>query len=39
MKNYKDLSASLDASPVNFFAVKTVSEHLDEAGFVRLDMR
>lgn len=39
MKNYKDLSAFLDASPVNFFAVKTVSEHLDEAGFVHLDMR
>ncbi len=39
MKNYKDLSAFLDASPVNFFAVKTVTEHLDEAGFVRLDMR
>lgn len=27
----------LDQSPVNFLAVKTVSRHLDDAGFTRLD--
>ncbi|MCH5327201.1 MAG: M18 family aminopeptidase [Duncaniella sp.] len=27
----------LDKSPVNFYAVKTVSELLDESGFIRLD--
>lgn len=27
----------LDQSPVNFLAVKTVSRHLDDAGFARLD--
>ena len=37
--NYKDLAAFLDASPVNFWAVKTLSEHLDRAGFTALDMR
>lgn len=37
--NYKDLAAFLDASPVNFWAVKTVTDHLDEAGFSALDMR
>ncbi|MDO4318966.1 MAG: M18 family aminopeptidase [Bacteroidales bacterium] len=37
--NYKDLAAFLDASPVNFWAVKTVTDHLDEAGFTALDMR
>ncbi len=38
MNDYKDLSAFLDASPVNFWAVKTISEHLDAAGFKRLEM-
>lgn len=37
--NYKDLAAFLDASPVNFWVVKTVTDHLDEAGFSALDMR
>lgn len=37
--NYKDLAAFLDASPVNLRAVKTVTDHLDEAGFTALDMR
>lgn len=39
MESYKDLAAFLDASPVNFWAVKTVTEHLDKAGFTELDMR
>ncbi len=39
MTDYKDLAAFLDASPVNFWAVKTVTEHLTEAGFTELDMR
>ncbi len=37
--NYKDLAAFLDASPVNFWAVKTVISHLEDAGFSELDMR
>lgn len=39
MNDYKDLAAFLDASPVNFWAVKTISDHLDAAGFRPLDMR
>jgi len=39
MTDYKDLAAFLDASPVNFWAVKTVADHLIEAGFTELDMR
>jgi len=39
MNDYKDLATFLDASPVNFWAVKTMSEHLNAAGFTRLDMR
>ncbi len=39
MTDYKDLAAFLDESPVNFWAVKTVTEHLTEAGFTELDMR
>lgn len=39
MNNYHDLAAFLDASPVNFWAVKTASDHLVNAGFTPLDMR
>lgn len=39
MNDYKDLAAFLDASPVNFWAVRTMSEHLAAAGFQELDMR
>lgn len=39
MNDYKDLAAFLDASPVNFWAVKTIAGHLDAAGFKRIDMR
>lgn len=39
MNDYKDLAAFLDASPVNFWAVKTVADHLESAGFTELDMR
>ena len=39
MNDYKDLAAFLDASPVNFWAVKTIAGHLDAAGFKQLDMR
>lgn len=38
MDAYKDLAAFLDASPVNFLAVQTLREHLDNAGFTCLDM-
>lgn len=33
----RSLMEFLDQSPVNFLAVKTVSRHLDDAGFARLD--
>lgn len=33
----RSLMEFLDQSPVNFFAVKTVKEHLDSNGFTRLD--
>ena len=39
MNDYKDLAAFLDASPVNFWAVKTIAGNLDAAGFKQLDMR
>ncbi len=39
MENYKDLAAFLDASPVNFWAVETISQNLKAHGFVELDMR
>lgn len=38
MKNYKDLASFLDASPVNFWAVRTVADCLEEAGFTELNM-
>lgn len=37
--NYKDLAAFMDASPVNFWAVKTLAGHLTANGFKELDMR
>lgn len=39
MTDYNDLAAFLDASPVNFWAVRTVADHLTAAGFTELDMR
>lgn len=36
---YHDLAAFLDASPVNFWAVRTVEGHLRNAGFQELQMR
>lgn len=36
--NYRDLAAFLDASPVNFWAVNTVAEHLVAMGFKELKM-
>ena len=38
MNDYKDLAAFLDASPVNFLAVKTVEDHLLACGFSELKM-
>ena len=38
MADYKNLQAFLDASPVNFWAVQTLCEHLSAAGFKELDM-
>ena len=38
MNTYTDLAAFLDASVVNFFAVNTIREHLDAAGFTCLNM-
>lgn len=38
MNDYRDLAAFLDASPVNFWAVHTLEQHLLEAGFTRLEM-
>lgn len=35
----RSLMEFLDQSPVNFLAVKTVSRHLDEAGFTKLNPR
>ena len=35
----KRLLHFLDASPVNFLAVKNVSDELDQAGFRRIDPR
>lgn len=35
---YRDLSAFLDASPVNFWAVRTAVDHLQACGFTALDM-
>lgn len=37
--NYKDLAAFMDASPVNFWAIKTLAGHLSANGFKELDMR
>ena len=37
MKNYADLFEFMDASHVNYFAVKTISECLEKEGFSRLD--
>lgn len=37
--NYRDLAAFLDSSPVNFWAVNTVTDHLEANGFTALDMR
>ena len=34
-----NLLSFLDSSPCNFFAVKTAAEHLEEAGFTRLDAK
>lgn len=39
MKHIDDLMAFMDASVMNFFAVATISERLDCAGFTALDMR
>lgn len=36
-RNARELMEFLDKSPVNFFAVRTACEMLDEAGFTRLD--
>ena len=38
MTDYRDLAAFLDQSPVNFWAVHTLIQHLDAAGFEELDM-
>jgi aspartyl aminopeptidase len=38
MNHITDLCAFLDASPVNFWAVETVRQRLEEQGFSRLDM-
>lgn len=38
MESYKDLSSFLDASVVNFLAVKTLRSHLDRHGFQELNM-
>ena len=35
-RNARELMEFLDKSPVNFFAVRTACEMLDEAGFTRL---
>ena len=39
MTDYKDLATFLDSSPVNFWAVKTISSFLDKYGFTKIDMR
>lgn len=38
MSDYRNLISFLDASPVNFWAVETVCQHLNAAGFRCLDM-
>lgn len=38
MNHITDLCAFLNASPVNFWAVETVRQRLEEQGFSRLDM-
>ena len=38
-KHLNDLMSFLDDSPCNFYAVKSISERLDNAGFTRLDRR
>lgn len=38
MNDYKDLAAFLDASPVNFWAVRTIADMLSAHGFTELDM-
>lgn len=38
MNSYRDLAAYLDASPVNFWAVKNLASYLVENGFSELDM-
>ena len=39
MNHIQDLCNFLDSSPVNFWAVETVRQRLETAGFRRLDMR
>lgn len=39
MTDYKDLATFLDASPVNFWAVRNICDHLANFGFTELDMR